>query len=451
MSYQDFLLRKLARAESAGFTDVDRSDISPHLKPHNRDAAVWALRGGRRALFLSFGLGKTRTQLEIMRHIHQRTGGRTLIVLPLGVRQEFKADAQVLGMEVEYVRTNEEVLSARTPYLLTNYERVRDGQISPDLFTGATLDEASCLRSYGSLTYQTFLRIFRSVPYRFVATATPSPNRYKELIHYAAFLGVMDSGQALTRFFQRNSEKAGDLTLMPHREAEFWHWVSTWGLFITKPSDLGYSDEGYDLPPLNVHYHEIEVAHKGGVGKDGQMALYADNAIGVTAAAAVKQETLERRIREVCQIVDAGGPERHWLLWHHLEPERLAIEREMKEAVTIWGGLDLDERERRVIAFSNGEIRLFGTKPSLSGSGCNFQRHCSDAVFAGVNFDFNDFIQSIHRLYRFGQKRPVDVHLVYADSERTVLRTLERKWAQDRELREQMTAIVRSHGLSLAA
>ena len=243
MRYLEFLRSKMELAPDSGF-DVDPAAINPALKPHQRDAVSWAVKGGRRALFESFGLGKTVQELEWCRIIVSHVGGKALIVLPLGVKQEFTRDAtQLLGMEPPaYVRTLAEAKAAKTSIVLTNYERVRDGDIDPTYFTAACLDEASVLRSFGSKTYQTFLDKFKGVPYKLVATATPSPNRYKELIHYAGFLQIMDTGQALTRFFQRDSTKANNLTLYPHKEAEFWLWLSSWALFITSPSDLGYDD-----------------------------------------------------------------------------------------------------------------------------------------------------------------------------------------------------------------
>ena len=248
MNYREFLMTKMEIAKDSGF-EVDKSDINEVLKPHQRDAVQWALRGGRRALFESFGLGKTIQELEFCHQCIKHDGGKALIVLPLGVKQEFTRDAvKILGYEApQYVRTMDEVKSAKTQIVLSNYERVRDGDIDPAYFTATSLDEASVLRSFGSKTYQTFLDKFKGVKYKLVATATPSPNRYKELIHYAGYLEVMDTGQALTRFFQRDSTKANNLTLYPNMEDEFWLWISSWALFITKPSDLNpdYSDDGY--------------------------------------------------------------------------------------------------------------------------------------------------------------------------------------------------------------
>lgn len=246
MTYREFLESKIDLATDSGFA-VDRSKINPALKPHQSDAVAWALKGGRRALFEAFGLGKTVQEIEFCHLAAEHTGGRALIVLPLGVKQEFTRDAvELLGYEKpEYCRTMDEVKACDSQIVLTNYERVRDGDIDPSYFAATSLDEASVLRSFGSKTYQTFLDKFKNVPYKLVATATPSPNKYKELIHYAGYLEVMDTGQALTRFFQRDSTKANNLTLYPNMEDEFWLWVSSWALFVTKPSDLNpdYSDD----------------------------------------------------------------------------------------------------------------------------------------------------------------------------------------------------------------
>lgn len=284
MNYIEFLKSKIEIATESGF-EIEPSQLNKALKPHQKDAVAWALRGGCRALFESFGLGKTVQEIEFCYQAAKHCNGRALIVLPLGVKQEFTRDAvKLLGYEKpDYCRTMEEVEASGSMIVLTNYERVRDGDIRPDYFCATSLDEASVLRSFGSKTYQTFLDKFKNVPYKLVATATPSPNRYKELIHYAGYLEVMDTGQALTRFFQRDSTKANNLTLYPNMEDEFWLWVSSWALFITKPSDLNpnYSDEGYVLPPLEVRWHELPVHYGDKADKNGQVQMFTEAAEGL--------------------------------------------------------------------------------------------------------------------------------------------------------------------------
>lgn len=455
MTYQEFLERKIDIAPLSGL-EVSEQELNPALKPHQRDSVLWALRGGRRALFAAFGLGKTVMQLEWARIVAERTGGQVLIVAPLNVRREFYDDAtHILHQQPPiYVKTQAEAesLGARVPVVITNYERVRDGDIDPRRFAGVTLDEAATLRSFGSKTYQVFLDKFKGVRYKLVNTATPSPNRYKELIHYAGFLEIMDTGQALTRWFKRDSTKANNLTLYPGREREFWIWCASWGLFLQKPSDLGYSDEGYSLPPLEVRYHRLQTdLADAGSEPNGQMKLMRDAAFGLRDAAREKRGSIGARVAEAKRIIAEAPADEHFVIWHDLEAERHALTAALPECVDIHGTMDLEERERRVEAFAYGETRLFATKKSLSGSGCNFQRYCHRAIFLGIDYEFNDFIQAIHRIYRFLQTRPVIIDIIYMDSEEEILRVLKQKWKQYEELTETMAGIIREYGLGTAA
>lgn len=447
MSYTDFLRSKIQIAPVSGFM-VNPDEIHPALKPHQRDAVMWACKGGRRALFESFGLGKTVQELEWCRLVQEHEQAPVVIVLPLGVRQEFTRDAvELLGMDAPvYVRTMAEVRATPAKIYMTNYERVRDGDIDPRYFAGAALDEASVLRSYGSKTFQTFMDLFRGVKYKLVATATPSPNRYKELIHYAGYLEVMDTGQALTRFFQRDSTKANNLTLYPHKEEEFWLWVSSWALFLSNPADLGYDATGYDLPPLDVRTHMICSKIGEAVDADGQVKLMRDAAVSLQDAAKEKRESVHARVEKARQIVDSD-PDAHFLLWHDLEYEREIILKDIPGTVDIYGSMDYDERERRVIDFAEGRSQLFATKKSLSGSGCNFQRHCHRAIFVGIDYEFNDFIQAIHRIYRFLQTEQVIIDVIFTEAEEQIWRVLLEKWENHKQLQENMRRIVMQYGL----
>ncbi len=445
-TYLDFLRNKIRLADFAGF-DVAESDINPILKPHQRAIVQWAVRGGCRAIFAAFGLGKSVMQIETARLVRDRAGGKALIICPLGVRQEFRRDGAMLGVDFKFIRTASEMEDG-TDFYLTNYESVRDGKLDPNLFTVVSLDEASVLRSFGSKTYQTFLALFEKVRYRFVATATPSPNRYKELIHYAGFLGIMDTGQALTRFFQRDSTKANNLTLYPHKEREFWLWLNSWAVFLQRPSDLGFSDEGYDLPELQVHFHEVASDHSSaGTEKDGQALLFKNVSLGVSQASGEKRDSLAHRIGKMVEVLQAD-PHSNYIIWHDLEDERRAIEQAVPSAVSVYGAQDLDEREQAIVDFSDGKFQYLSAKPVIAGSGCNFQRHCHKAVFVGIGFKFNDFIQAIHRIQRFLQAHPVEIHIIHSEAEREVLRTLMDKWRQHSSMVNNMTDIIREHGLN---
>ncbi|MBQ9212081.1 MAG: DNA methylase N-4 [Clostridia bacterium] len=450
MNYQEFLETKMVIAPETGF-DVEPEKVNPRLLPHQRDAVVWALHGGKRALFESFGLGKSVQQLEFCRLAAEEEDGQALIVVPLGVKQEFVRDAvELLGWDYEppYVRNMEEIRQHKERVLLTNYERVRDGDIDPTYFAATSLDEASVLRSFGSKTYQTFLDKFKNVKYKMVATATPSPNKYKELIHYAGYLDVMDTGQALTRFFQRDSTKANNLTLYPHKQDEFWLWVSSWALCIQKPSDLGYKDDGYSLPEMEVRYHKLETnLADAGIDRDGQVKMIRDAALSLQDAAREKRESIKERVAKAKEIVDSD-PDAHFILWHDLEEERHEIKKQIPEAVEVYGSLDIDTRERRTIDFSEGRSRILATKKEISGSGCNFQRHCHRAIFVGIDYEFNDFIQAIHRIYRFLQKEQVIIDIIYMDSEEEILKQLKDKWERHNEMQSRLASLMRCYGLN---
>lgn len=448
--YNDFLRAKIKLAQRKGF-DVPLEQINPGLKPHTRDIVRWALAGGQRAVFASFGLHKTSANLEVMRQIGIHRPCLRLIILPLGVRQEFvrevaKRFTGEYAIDLKFIRSDAEIGGIDTLYM-TNYESVREGKIDVRKFGAASLDEASVLRSYGSKTYQEFLPMFEQVEFKFVYTATPSPNRFKEMIHYAGFLGVMDTGQALTRFFQRDSEKAGNLTLYPHKEHEFWLWVASWACFIQKPSDLGHSDEGYDLPEMEVRYHEVPSDYDtAGAEKNGQGLLIPNVAMGLSAAAGEKRDSMDARVAKVAEIM-AAAPYDHFLIWHDLEDERHSIQKAVPAVVSVWGTQNLDEREQRIADFCDGKIQYLSTKPSIAGSGTNAQAYCHREIFAGIGFKFNDFIQSIHRVKRFGQTKPVIIDIIHTEVEREVLKTLQEKWARHDEMQMKMGEIIRTYGL----
>jgi DNA modification methylase len=449
MDYFNFLKSKMNLPIDSGI-DIDDSELIPQLLPHQRDVVKWAIKGGKRALFESFGLGKTLQQLEICRILTSKEGGKALIVCPLGVKQEFKKDAaKFYGIEIPYVKTMHECIDSEHKILITNYERVRDGDIDPKYFTVTSLDEASVLRSYGSLTYQTFLNKFKGVKYKYVCTATPSPNKFKELIHYGGYLEIMDTGQALTRFFKRDSTKANNLTLHPHKEQEFWIWLNSWAIFLTKPSDLCYSDEGYDLPQLRIHYHLLKVDHlSAGHDDDGQTKMFRDAALSLKDASREKRDSIDDRVNKMLDLIEAE-PERHCIIWHDLEAERHAVKKALPESVEVYGTQDLDVREQRIIDFSEGKFKYLATKPEISGQGCNFQYHCNKAIFLGIGYKFNDFIQAIHRIYRFQQSEVCDIHIIYTESEHEILKVLKQKWQQHDLLVENMTKIIKENGLSI--
>jgi hypothetical protein len=461
--YLEFLRQKVNFDRSFGF-DVAAADVHPVLKPHQRDIVRWAVAGGRRAIFAAFGLGKSVMQLEILRLIQAHEGGRQLILCPLGVRQEFAHDgreplcpgAEPLGVETRFIRRSGEV--AGDGIYITNYESIRDGRLDPGLFGAVTLDEASVLRSYGSKTYQTFLDLFQDTKYRFVATATPSPNRYKELIHYAGFLGVMDTGQALTRFFKRDSTQANHLTLYPHKVEEFWLWLNTWAIFLQSPADLGYDATGYDLLGNTITWHEISTpaGTYASADRDGQGRLVRSSSLGVADASREKRDTMAGRVAKMGKIIDGyqaqpGAEHDQVVIWCDLNAEQDAIEKALKSRgltfSSIYGSLPTEEAERRLAEWRSRRTYALIGKPVMLGCGVNLQQ-CNKAIFVGVTFKFNDVIQASHRIHRYGQDRTCETHFIHAESEREVVTILQAKWDQHRELTEQMTEVIRAHGLN---
>jgi len=485
LTYDDFLREKVAFDRSFGF-EVPDSALSPifqpehpNYQPHQAAIVHWAVAGGRRAIFARYGLGKSVMQLEILRLIveHAKDHGtrdafglrtrRALIVAPLGVRFDIIKDGRnLLDLEVRFIRTTDEVDPDWAGIYVTNYESVRDGKIDVDLFTAVSLDEAAVLRSFGSETYQRFLPMFVNVAYRFVATATPSPNRHKELIHYAGFLGIMDTGQALTRFFQRDSSKAGNLTLYPHKRREFWLWLNTWACFLQRPSDLGFSDAGYDLPPLDVVWDEVKVAILSDqVDRDGQGVLVRGGAMSTVDAAREKRHTLDARVAKAMAIVAAhvaphSGPRAYdakneqIILWCDLNDEQAALEAALTAAglsfSSVHGSLTDEQVEDRLADWLEGRTYALIGKPIMLGRGLNLQQ-CSMAVFVGITHKYEQTIQAVHRIHRFRQTKPCTVHLIYAETETEVRATLEQKWAEDDALTDTMSDILREFGLSARA
>lgn len=448
--YVQFLENKIVVAEDYGF-EPDR--IIGDLLPHAKVITQWCLRGGRRAIFASFGLTKTVMQLEIAYQCIRKENKPFLICMPLGVVGEFKRDNKTFfkdSLEIEYITDTDDVKSYDLKIYLTNYERVRKGDIDPSKFCGVSFDEASILRNLLTETTNYVLTYFKKIKYRFVATATPTPNDLIEILNYADFLGVIDRGHALTRFFKRDSTKAGNLTIYENKEQEFWQWVSTWAVFINKPSDLGFSDEGYNLPKLHIHEVEVEnLTNEVILNKKGEPVLFKDNTKSLIDSSREKSESVELRVSKAFDILNKK-PDVNWILWHHRESERMAIEKKFKEfdLRSVYGSQKNQVKEDLLIDFSNGAYKILSTKPKIAGSGCNFQHVCHNIIYVGIDFKFNDFIQSLHRVFRFRQSHEVHVYIIFTQNEREVLKTLFEKWRNHVDLQENMINLVREYGLS---
>jgi DNA modification methylase len=451
-NYLEFLERKIVIAKDYG-TDIDIKTLSPKLLPHQRDIVHWAISGGRRAIFASFGLGKTMMQLEIAVQVSRITQKPFLIVMPLGVVGEFKDDLEFLYPEksIKYITDSDIVDTLNSDIIyVTNYERIRKGDVTAELFGGVSFDEASILRNLKTETTNYVLNHFRNVNYRFVATATPTPNDFIEILNYADYLSVIDRGHALTRFFQRDSTKAGHLTLYPNKKEEFWKWVSTWAVFINKPSDLGYDDTGYLLPKLNFIEVLVQNNTDGEIyNKKGELVIFKDTTKSLIDVSREKSESINLRIKKAYEIVK-NESDKNWILWHHLEAERQELNRTFKEynIKSVFGSQDNSEKEQLLIDFKHNKYQILSTKPKIAGSGCNFQHSCHNMIFCGIDYKFNDFIQSIHRCYRFKQENEVNVYAIFTQNEQDVLKALKEKWVKHIELQTEMINLVREYGLN---
>ena len=452
MNYQEFLESKVVIAKDYG-TDELKSPISEKLLPHQRDIVEWSISGGRRAIFASFGLGKTMMQLEIARKVIEITNKPFLVAMPLGVIGEFKDDLAFLddSMNIQYITDTDQITEYEKTIYCTNYERIRKGDIDATRFGGVSFDEASILRNLKTETTNYVLKYFSQINYRFVATATPTPNDFIEILNYADYLGVIDRGHALTRFFKRDSTKAGNLTLYDNKKEEFWKWVATWAVFINKPSDLGYDDTGYLLPKMNIIEHEVKNTNQETVinKKTGQLQIGKKDQKSLSHTSKEKRETIGIRVQKALDIVNAQCDDR-FILWHHLEAERKEIDSKFVgyDRKSVFGSQKNADKEKALIGFKRGDFQILSTKPQIAGSGCNFQEKCHNMIFVGINYKFNDFIQAVHRIYRFKQDKEVNIHIIYTNNEYEVLKKLKQKWAKHIELQTEMINLVREYGLN---
>lgn len=464
-AYYEFLTSKIKVAEKQGI-EIDRSLLHPSSKPHQVDIVEWVLNLGAGLVAADCGMGKTHMAIEWARILHHYRGGKYLIVTELGAAETFvHPDPEIgegarLGVKLEYVTNQAEALASDCVIIVTNYERVRMGEFDFSGFAGVWLDEGNYIKNMASETTDSLQRQLWKVRFKVVATATPSPNEVLELINYAHVLGICDRGQILTRFFQRNSTKAGELTLHPQHEDDFWLWVHSWMIAIEKPSDLGYSDEGYELPELKVFWHEVKLnkAVDARPDRDGQTKMFATGGAGsLPDEAKIKRESIDVRITKCLEIIFDGGAETkdHWIIWHHLEDERKALHKifhHHRSYGDIYGSQDWKTREKRIVDFSKGHLQLLGTKPDLSGVGCNFQKHCHKNIVLGINHDWDALYQLMKRTHRpFAMGPDVEVHILFTPEEDHIVKNILAKWAQHNLQRDKSRELVKKYGLSHAA
>lgn len=437
VAYEDFLAAKLVSAKATGI-EASADDLNPTLFDWQREVTVWALQRGRAAIFAACGLGKTFMQVDWAHRITETTGGRVLILAPLAVAHQTIKEAVKLGIEVEYARSQEQASGA---LVITNYECLAD--FDPTAWIGVVLDESSILKSFTGKTKRALLEAFAETPYRLACTATPAPNDHMELGNHADFLGVMASNEMLARWFINDSMKAGNYRLKAHGERDFWRWVSSWAVCAEKPSDLGdYEDGGFALPPLVIQGHLV--ADPARAHERGKLFL-GDAAPSATEMWADKKETAKDRCVLAVELV-ATKPEASWTVWCETNHEADMLAKMMPYAVEVRGAESLEAKERKLDAFAEGDARVIVSKPSIAGFGLNWQ-HCSDVVFVGLTYSFEKLYQAIRRSWRYGQTKPVTVHLISAESDQGIVSAVEAKQAEYDVMVNRMAAATKEFGL----
>ena len=419
MDYKEFLARKRITTRDHG---VVPTEISSTLFGFQRKATEFAIRKGRAALFLDTGLGKTICQLEWARQIP----GEVLILAPVAVAPQTVREAlDHLGMDVHHSRDG----SVRSKVTITNYERLH--MFDAQRFAGVVLDESSILKSFAGKTKQQLCEAFIQTPYRLACTATPSPNDHTELGNHSDFLGIMPQGHMLARWFINDTSDTGTWRLKGHAVASFWEWVASWAVCASMPSDLGGDDELYKLPPLIQRIHVVETPRKPNI-EEGLLFGHAE--LSATNMHADKRATLNERVEKAVELADTGD---FCLIWCESNAESEAIAKAIPDCVEVVGSDDPDEKEEKLDAFSQGKIRCMVTKPSIAGFGLNWQ-HCNHVIFASLSYSYESYYQAIRRTWRFGQKRPVHVDAVIADSEQGIWRTIKAKMESHDEMKSAM-------------
>lgn len=431
MSYEEFVAKKLTRSPATGLPSVP--ELHAGLFPFQRDLVSWALRRGRAAIFADTGLGKTRMQIEWAKHVFAHTKGPVLILAPLAVARQTEQEGRAVNAWITVCRDGADV---RPGINITNYERLH--RFDPSLFSGVVLDESSIIKHHDAKTLGILLDAFRDTPFKLCCTATPSPNDYTELGTHAEFLGACSRTEMLSEFFVHDGGDTSVWRLKGHARKAYWAWVATWAAMLRKPSDLGYSDEGYDLPPLSVEHHRIAVDHS--TQREAGM-LFAMEASSLSERRAARRASLGSRVGAAIDLMRSDSE--RWIVWCELNAEQDALAVELGSAcLSVYGSLDPDEKVSRYEKWRSGEARILLTKPSIFGFGVNMQQ-CARMAFVGVTDSWESYYQAVRRCYRFGQTRPVQVHVFASELEGEVVRNLERKEADARRMAEELSAETR--------
>lgn len=421
--YQEFIASKSFEHIDAGFTP---GAMEWPLKDFQKDSVSWACRRGRAAIFADTGLGKTLMQLSWAHLVMEHTDKPVLVVAPLCVAQQTVREGEKFGIEAEYIR---EPKFTNSRIHITNYEMLKN--FDPGDYSGIVLDESSILKGMDGKMRKYITEFGSTIPYRLSCTATPSPNDFMELGTQSEFLGIMSQVEMLAMFFIHDGSDTSKWRLKGHGRSRFWEWLATWAVVIRDPADLGYSGDGYDLPPLIYKDHVVETGVNDG--------LFVKVAQGLQERNQARRESVDLRVEKAAEI--ANGIDGPCIVWCHLNEESEKLESMINGGVQVVGSMKPEKKEMLIAGFSTGEVKKLITKPKIAGFGLNWQ-HCNHVVFVGLSDSWESFYQAVRRCWRFGQERPVHVHIVTADTEGAVLENIRRKQAQNDAMAKEMAAIM---------
>jgi hypothetical protein len=427
MSYADFVSRKLTRVPPTGLTNPGAMPAG--LFDFQSALTTWALRRGRAAIFADTGLGKSRMQLAWADAVHRATGHDVLILAPLAVAAQTVAEGQSIGVSVRQCWGGAEVESGIT---ITNYDRLH--RFDTARFGAVVLDESSVIKHHTSKTLALLLEAFAQTPFKLCATATPAPNDWTELGTHAEFLGICSQVEMLSEYFVHDGGDTQTWRLKGHARAEFWRWVASWAALVRSPADLGFDASRYDLPPLHVEQHTT-ASHGHDSAATGM--LFALEANTLSERRDARRNSLAGRVAACAEKVNADREP--WIVWCDLNAEGDALRAAIPGAVEIRGSDDPEVKERRLLDFAAGKIRVLVTKPSIAGFGLNWQ-HCARMAFVGVTDSWEAYYQAVRRCWRFGQSREVRVHIFASDLEGAVVANLKRKEADAQVMAESLSA-----------
>jgi len=412
-AYHQFLARKAIIDPPTGLDVVP--DLPEAMFPFQRDIVRWALKRGRAAVFAGTGLGKSLMELSWADAVCRSTGRKVLHLAPLAVSAQMVREADKFGIAARQVASGADVQPGVS---ITNYQKLDHFDLSE--FGGVILDESSILKSSDGKFRTRLIEQCADIPFRLAATATPAPNDFMELGNHAEFLGVMSYTDMLATFFVHDGGDTRSWRLKGHAEDEFWRWMASWAVMLRKPSDLGYADDGYNLPPLEYVQHTVGVDYR---PSSETGFLFPMQAASLSERIAARRDTVAERVAMAVKVTPADRP---FVWWCNLNSESEALAKAIPGAVELRGSDSEADKERKLIDFAEGRIRVLVTKPSICGFGLNWQ-HCADTGFVGLNDSWEQLYQSVRRFWRFGQTKPVTVHMIAAETEGAVVANLRRK------------------------